>query len=83
MTLNRIAARVLLRILISRCPPHFLPFLPCVKRSEMQIHIANCKKILWSICGCSKETTPSLFVIYLSEIYYLDFKLFIICVYEQ
>jgi hypothetical protein len=37
----------------------FAAFLPCVKNSEMQIPIANCKMIWWSICGCSNKTTPS------------------------
>jgi hypothetical protein len=33
--------------------------------------------IWWSICGCSKETTPS-FIFYLNFIY-LDFKLLFVC----
>jgi hypothetical protein len=57
--LNCITARVLLRLLISRRPSHLLPFLPCVKKFEMQIPIANYKMIWWSISVCSKETTPS------------------------
>jgi hypothetical protein len=35
MTLNRITDRVLLRMLITRCPPYLLSLLPCVKKSEI------------------------------------------------
>jgi hypothetical protein len=41
MTLNRITDRVLLQMLITRCLPHLLSFLPCAKKSEMQIPIAS------------------------------------------
>jgi hypothetical protein len=49
----------LLATLDQQVPTIFAAFLPCVKKFEIQIPIANCKMIWWSICGCSKETTPS------------------------
>jgi hypothetical protein len=62
----RITARVLLQLSITRYLPHLLPFLPCVKKCEMEILIANGKTIWWSIYGSSKKTLSSfIFVFYL------------------
>jgi hypothetical protein len=42
----------------------------------MQISIANCKMIWWSICGCSKETPPS-FIFGLLFIWISNYVLFL------
>jgi hypothetical protein len=54
-------------------PAVFATSLPCVKKSEMQILVANCKTIWWSICGCSKETPSfiiSLLFIWIKTMFY-------------
>jgi hypothetical protein len=51
-------------------PIEFAAFL-----AMMQMHIANCKTIWWSICGFSKETPPS-FIFCLQFIWILNYVLF-------
>jgi hypothetical protein len=61
LILNRITGKVLLRMLITGCRLHWLPSLPGVKKSKMQILINNCKTIGCSIFGHSNKT--SIFII--------------------